>query len=77
MNDIFKVSKEFKVTLFAYDTNLLYSHKDLKLLETTVNDELFKLYGWLTVNKLTLNAIKSLTNLSAQYQKLLSHNISD
>ena len=28
MNDIYKVSKEFKMTLFADDTNLLYSHKN-------------------------------------------------
>ena len=47
--------KMSKVTLFA-DTNLLYSHKNLKRLETTVNDELSKLYDWITANKLTLNA---------------------
>ena len=44
MNDIYKVSKEFKVTLFADDSYLLYSLKNLKSLESTVNDELFKLY---------------------------------
>ena len=47
MNDIYKVSKEFNMTLFADDTDLLYSHKNLKSLESTMNDELLKLYDWL------------------------------
>ena len=41
MNDIYKISKEFKATLFADDTNLLYSHKNLQSLESTVSNELF------------------------------------
>ena len=76
MTVIYKVSKEFKVTLFADDTSLLYSHKNLKRLETTVNDELFKLYDWITANKLTLNAKKSNYVIFRPYQKRLSHNIS-
>ena len=68
MNDIHNVSREFKVTLFADDTNLSYSHKNLKSLETKVNDELFKLYDWLTVNKLTLNAKKSNYVIFRPYQ---------
>ena len=59
MNDIYKVSKKVKATLFADDTNLLYSHKNLKSLESTVNNELLKLYDWLTVNKLLM--LKSIT----------------
>ena len=40
-----------KFYLFADDTNLLYSDKNLKSLESTVNDELCKLYDWLIANK--------------------------
>ena len=61
MNDIYKVSKE--LTLFADDTNLLCSHKNLETLELTVNNELVKLYDWLTVNRLTLNTKKSISFL--------------
>ena len=55
----YKVSKKVKATLFADDPNLLYSHKNLKSLESTVNNELVNLYDWLTVNKLLM--LKSLT----------------
>ena len=48
-----------KFYLFADDTNLLYSDKNLKSLESTVNDELCKLYDWLIANKLSLNIKKS------------------
>ena len=37
------------------DTNILYVDKNLKDLETTVNNELQNLYNWLTANKLTIN----------------------
>ena len=32
---------------------------NLKVIETVVNTELYKLYDWLTSNKLTLNISKS------------------
>ena len=48
-----------KFYLFADDSNLLYSDKNLKFLESTVNDEFCKLNDWLIANKLSLNIIKS------------------
>jgi len=45
--------------LFADDTNALYADKNLKSLETTVNQGLSKLFDWLTANKLTLNIKKT------------------
>ena len=48
-----------KFYLFADDTNLLYADKNLKSLESTINDELCKLYDWLKANKLSLNIKKS------------------
>ena len=47
------------VSFYANDTNLLYADKNLKSLESTVNDELCKLYDWLIANKLSLNIKKS------------------
>ena len=76
MNDIYKVSHQFKVTLFADDTNLLYSHQNLKSLELIVNNELIKLYDWLTVNKLTLNTKKSNYIIFRPHQKRLNCNVS-
>ena len=43
----------------CYITNLLYSNKDLKDLETVVNENLVKVGDWLEANKLTLNTGKS------------------
>ena len=51
INDIHKASDKLDFFLFADDTNILYADKDLKLLEDIVNQELFKLYDWLTANK--------------------------
>ena len=52
VNDIYRCSKIFDFYLFADDTNLLYSDKDLKDLETVVNEELIKVGDWLDANKL-------------------------
>ena len=57
--------------LFAGDTNLLYSHKNLKTLEKIVNDELANVYNWLTSNKLSLNLKKSNFVIFCPYQKEL------
>ena len=57
--------------LFADDTNILYSDKNLKSLENVVNAELHKLYTWLTSNKLSLNIKKSNFDIFRPYQKKL------
>lgn len=45
--------------LFADDTNLFFSHKDIKILGKTVNQELCKVANWLPCNKLSLNVKKT------------------
>ena len=42
--------------MFADDTNLFYSHKNLDNLVATVNQELQKISLWLRINKLSLKA---------------------
>ena len=41
--------------MFAYDTNLFYSHQNIKNLFSTVNSELECTNQWFKVNKLSLN----------------------
>jgi len=53
LNDIQESSDKLKFFLFADDMNAVYADKNLKSLETTVNQELSKLFDWLTANKLT------------------------
>ena len=66
VNDIHRCSNKLRFYLFADDTNILYADKNLKDLETTVNNELQNLYNWLTANKLTLNIKKiQLCNISS------------
>ena len=59
VNDIQESSDKLKFFLFADDTNAVYADKNLKSLESTVNQELCKLFDWLTANKLTLNIKKT------------------
>ena len=59
INDIQEFSDKLIFLLFADDTNAVYADKNLKSLESTVNQELCKLFDWLTANKLTLNIKKN------------------
>ena len=45
--------------MFADDTNLFYSHSNIKILFDTVNKELCKLNNWFHANKLSLNVSKT------------------
>ena len=71
VNDIYCSSKKLKFYLFADDTNVLHSHKDLKSLEKEMNVELNNVYQWLVSNKLTLNLKKTNFVIFRPYQKLL------
>ena len=41
--------------MFADNTNLFYSHKNIRQLFTKVNEELEKIGDWFKANKLSLN----------------------
>ena len=45
--------------MFADDTNLFYSHQDIKELFQAVNAELGKVCDWFNANKLSLNEGKT------------------
>ena len=49
VNDIHRCSNKFWFYLFADNSNILYADKNLKDLETIVNNELQNLYNTVTV----------------------------
>ena len=59
INDIHNSSDILDFTLFADDTNLFFSHKDIKVMFETVNSELSKIHEWFKANKLSLNTGKT------------------
>jgi Reverse transcriptase (RNA-dependent DNA polymerase)/Endonuclease-reverse transcriptase len=59
INDIVNCSQLLYFTLFADDTNLLFSNKDFDCLIRILNVELEKLSNWFKANKLSLNAKKT------------------
>jgi len=59
INDLIQSSKILRFIMFADDTNLFYSHKDLNELSRIVNLELVKVSTWLKINKLSLNINKT------------------
>ena len=71
VNDIYCSSKKLKFYLFADDTNILHSPKDIKSLEKEMNVELPNVYQWLVSNKLTLNLKKTNFVIFRPYQKCL------
>ena len=59
INDIVKSTNYFSVRLFADDTSLTATGKDLDLLLHGINSELPAIYEWLCSNRLTLNISKT------------------
>ena len=70
INDIHTCSKLLSIRLFADDTNVFYSDKNLNNLEQIINEELIKLTDWLRANKLSLNISKSKYMLISSSNKL-------
>ena len=59
INDLLHVCNESIPILFADDTNLFFSGKNLPDLEKRINEELNDISLWLKVNKLSLNIKKT------------------
>lgn len=59
LNDIVLSSNFFSFIIYADDTNLLASHRNLTHLIKSANTELIKIATWLKVNKLSLNIKKT------------------
>ena len=59
INDINNASNLLNLILFADDTNVFMSHKDLNYLSDMLNLEMDKLSIWFKANKLSLNLKKT------------------
>ena len=59
INDLSLVSKFLSPIMFADDTNLFYSHSNIKILFKNANHELEKNSQWFKANKLSLNEGKT------------------
>jgi len=59
INDIVKCSPTLDKILFADDTNLFHSDKNIQNLFNTVNSELSSLSNWFKANKMSLNIKKT------------------
>ena len=68
VNDPPNATSILDLIMFADDTNLFYSHHDIKTLFSTVNEELEKLGGWFTTNRLSLNITKTKYTFSIKTQ---------
>ena len=58
INDFPSVSKPFMPILFADDTNLFCTGKNLGDIVNEINVEIDKIYSWVKANKLSLNVEK-------------------
>ena len=58
INDLKNASEFLDPIMFADDTNLFLSHKNIKTLFNNMNIELTKIRKWFISNKLSLNAKK-------------------
>ena len=57
--DIINATNYFSIRLFADDTSLTVTGKDLGLLLQRINSELPAIYKWICLNILTLNLSKT------------------
>ena len=74
VNDIINVSNIFFPILFADDTNVFVSGKNMIETVSNLNSELKKLVQWLNINKLSLNIRKHIV-FTHKKQKHLNNNI--
>ena len=59
INNLYNSTPLLKTILFFDDTNLFYSHNNIKELLITMNAELSHLNEWFCANKLSLNIDKT------------------
>ena len=71
INDIASVNHNFKIRLFADDSNLFIYHKDLVTLFQITNTMLSHLNDWFLANKLSINFDKTNYMLFKPSLKLL------
>ena len=69
INDLPCIVKNSKVSMYADDTSIYHSSKDIMQFNTALNEELRRLDRWLQGNKLSLNVAKTRSMLVTTKQK--------
>lgn len=75
INDIVHISHSADMVLFADDSNVFFSHNDLRHLESVSNDWLNKLSTWLVTNQIELNISKTKYIIFRAKNKALNYDI--
>ena len=75
VNDLPNSSCRLKFRIFADDTNILYSSKNIKDLESTINEVLVNVVRYCTVNKLSINFKKTSYMIISSHRKKVSINV--
>jgi hypothetical protein len=75
INDIHKSSDILDFHLFAVDSSLFYTNKNLSIPESTVSNELVSVHEWLCANKLSLNIEKTSYVIFHPPQKKLDYTV--
>jgi hypothetical protein len=73
INDMYNTSTLLKIILFADDTTLTLSHKNINELFRIMNLELIKITEWMNANKLSINVTKTFYILFRLPMKILTN----
>ena len=73
VNDLCNASNILDHIMFADDTNLFFSHRNISTLFLTVNNELHKTGEWFKANRLSLNIKKTKYTFFARIQLKIIH----
>ena len=73
MNDLKNASNILDPIRFADDTNLFFTHKNIRYLYQIVNQELENINQWFVSNKLSLNIKKNKILIFLQSQSKTKH----
>jgi len=76
INDLPNALKDSSSILFADDTSIFFSHKDIHKLMSTLSNELANVDIWLQANRLSINISKTNYILFKPRQKQINYNIS-
>ena len=78
INDITNTSDVLDLTLFADDTTILYSHKNIASQINFINRELLEVSNWFKANNLSVNTSKiNFMVLGTPQKTKYSHNVAD
>ena len=72
INDLSTVSEACLLILFADDTNIFITSKNIDLMCQQLNDDLEKIQEWLCCNKLSLNVVKTHYMIFSPRNKIIS-----